>query len=96
MSDDKVMNRLDELIKNGEAVLATKRSSDMGSDSVSNDIFHQWRVESLSFLQAAFGDSGIFFTEFKEKCKDSYHHHAEEGLAILNGAKSELDSGDIF
>ncbi len=93
MLDEKIIKRIDELINMGNDVLMTKAYSEWDSDGVSSDIFEQWRIESLSFLKKVFKEDDLHFTEFKEKCNDSYHYKAVLGHSILKAAKTDIEGG---
>ena len=93
MLDEKIIERIDELINMGDDVLSTKAYAEYDHDGVSDDIFEQWRIESLSFLKRVFREDDLHFTEFNKQCKISYHSQAVLGQSILKAAKTDIEGG---
>ena len=97
MAVDKILERLDSLIKTGEKVLATRHPPPAGviaHDSVDDSLFQQWRTSSLAFMGSVLGSGSIHYREFEERCKyPSRYYEAESGLAILRAAKEDIEGG---
>ena len=88
MLDEKIIERMETLIAKGQKVLLTKDNS-----YVSNNIFQEWRVGSMSFLEQVFSKDGVIPEEFKSSCSHCSYYDAESGLSILKAAKEEIESG---
>lgn len=96
MSYEKLTDRLNHLIEVGENVLKTKHPPPRGvidREYVGKDAFYQWRAGALSFLKVVFGDNGIHFQEFQQRCRDSYYGDALQGQSILKAAKEDIEGG---
>lgn len=85
-----IVDRLDTLISMGEKVLATpvldRRWVDTG-------LAQQWRTSSLTFLSATLSSENAHYREFEERCKWSWRHEAERGLAILRAIREDIAGG---
>lgn len=88
MSFEELKNRLNQLIEKGERVLVTK-----SGNRVDDSLFHQWRVNSLSFLSNVFGNDSIHFQEFHKYCRSALHIFAVQSQSILKAAKEDLEGG---
>jgi len=88
MLEEKLIERMEALIVKGQNVLSTKDES-----YVSNNIFQEWRVGSLSFLEQVFDKDGVMPHEYKKNCEFNNYYDAESGLSILKAAKEEIESG---
>ncbi len=90
------MGRLSSLINMGERVLSTRHrpaGNVYSGDAVGTALFQQWRTSSLALLESVFGDNGVHYQEYKEKCKGSWYFDSERGLAILKAAKEDIEGG---
>ena len=93
MTQSNALERLDELIGRGEAVIRAKVASRSVIALVEPEKFGKWRINSLTYLQSEFGDSSIHFKEFEAKCNAAIRSEAVDGLAVLRAAKFENLSG---
>lgn len=93
-----LIRRIDELIKTGTDVQATKYSS-QGSLS---DIYVQdgamagFRTACLSFIARVYGTDHVHFSEFSQRANSHYFRDTERAIAILQAIRSELDGGWLF
>lgn len=90
--DDRIKNRIAELVKFGEKVVATKHG-DGYPTFVNGELFHEFKASSLSFLKLVFKESHPIYAGFLRDCVNSRSSDADKGLAILKAAKSEIDGG---
>ena len=90
MEVNRIFERLDSLISMGEKVLSTRVSEE---NLVDTSLAQQWRTSSLAFLNVLLGSDSIHYREFEERCKSSWRHEAERGLAILKAAKEDIEGG---
>ena len=94
MEIEKIKIRVNELIQLAEQVLATKKTSGIGS-FVSPELFHEFRSSTLSFFKNVFGEDHPFYKEFNENVNNG-PYQTEEGRGILKAAKREIDGGWLF
>ena len=90
MEVNRIFERLDSLIYMGEKVLSAPVSEE---NLVDTSLAQQWRTSSLAFLNVMLGSDSIHYREFEERCKSSWRHEAERGLAILKSAKEDIKGG---
>lgn len=101
--DQKILDRLDELIQMGERVTKTRynRSSPgfiyVGDDGVDDELAHQWGVSCLSILGRVLGHQADHYTKFDLLFKsfDDYGP-TTKALGILKSAKEEYAHGFLF
>jgi len=93
---EKLLKRVDELINQGNAVLATKHSYDLMGDFVNEGLFAGFRTASLSFLHKLFTPNHIYCSDFNEGVIGSFPNRVETGINILNSVKKELEDGWVF
>jgi hypothetical protein len=93
MSNKKIIDRLDNLIKLGEKVLETK-SYDYSESCyiVASGLFQQWYTSSVALLYT-FPEKYIYASEFGENCQKGNYGDVELGVAILRAAKEDIESG---
>lgn len=84
--------RLDELIRAGEIVVGTRHLTSGGQSRVGNELFEQWRMSSLSFLDATYSPNNIYYLRFGQVCNIARPTHAEAGLAILRAVKEDIEA----
>lgn len=90
MTQGNTLERLDELIGRGEAVVASKVASRSVNALVEPTKFGKWRINCLTYLKSEFGHSSIYFKEFEAKCKAARRSEAVDGLAILRAVKADI------
>ena len=94
---EKLLNRVGELINQGYKVLATKRPvGQSGYDDVAVGLFAGFRTASLSFLHKLFTPNHIYCSDFDNGIQSPFPDHVERGINILNSVKKELEDGWIF
>jgi len=91
-TDDKIKDRVRELVKFGEVVLSTKHGRDY-PEFVNVDVFYEFKVSGLSFLKTVFKESHPIFIEFLTRCKSPKVSDAGIGLATLKAARKEIENG---
>ena len=96
LRDERTVGRCDELIRQGEEVLRTKRSHRPGviaPDFVDEAAFFQWQVSSLSFLEATVGEASIHFSRFRDVTAEPRYSEASRGVAVLRATSEDLRGG---
>ena len=96
---EKLLKRVDELIKQGEMVLGTRsRSSNIHikGEYVDNGLFAGFRTACLSFLQKLFSSNHIYYSEFNKKVGHPDPNCVENGINTLKSVRKEIEDGWIF
>lgn len=96
MKIEQIRDRIEEIIKLADKVIATNKHSEFGDNYVNTELFQEFRVTGLSFFRNTFGEKHPFYKEFDKKVSDTYTYHSEEGRGILKAARQEIEGGWIF
>jgi hypothetical protein len=96
MKIEQIRDRLEEIIKLSERVLATEEYNDMGSNYVKTELYQEFRATGLSFFRNSFGEKHPFYLEFKKGVNNSYIENIQQGRGVLKAAKQEIVGGWIF
>jgi len=95
-----LVNRVDQLLKQGSSVLSTRHyTQTYGSIPVVNgDAFRGFRTAGLSFIQRLYGADHPHYKEFDKAVHDTYLYASriEAGIAVLKVIKDELEGGWLF
>jgi len=98
--DAQIIKRFGELIKQGEGVLATKRSPPNGviaSSSVDSQMSEEWGVSALSFVGRVLGKESEHYQKLsKHSDIISKHSNANKALAVLKAAEADYKGGYLF
>lgn len=99
--DEKIQNRLAELIKVGEAVLATKRSPGpnvIGDFQVDSQQAYQWATSVQNLLARVFGPTSEHYKNFTAQVGSRLMTFSRTYRAqgILKAAKDDYDNGHLF
>ncbi len=91
---DRIIQRLDYLISEGEAVKESKHfKEDYDAYFLKDDIYYKWKTSVLSFLKSVFGEASPHFQEFTENCQQQLLEDAIRGQAVLLAAKEDIEGG---
>lgn len=93
---EKLLKRVDELINQGNAVLATKQVYSSSVGFVNRALFAGFRTASISFLHKLFTPNHIYCSDFNNGVKSPYPNHVAGGISILNNVRKELEDGWVF
>jgi predicted nucleotide-binding protein len=98
--DQRVVERFQQLIADGENVLRTKSktteegTSYLGEYAVNRRMAYQWGTSCLNLLKYAFGEETDSYSRFRELVSDfEVYSVVDNALGILKGAKSDYESG---
>jgi hypothetical protein len=101
--DQKVIDRLQELIEQASKVQATRTSRSgggityLGDDAVNYEMSHQWGVSALNILSRVFGKDSDHYKRFNELFPKLHDYHPIlKGLGILKAAKDDYEKGYLF
>lgn len=100
-SDERILERLDQLIDLGNQTLATKRCSGGTWYIRDHRLLGQWLTSSLNFLSRVIGSDSNHYREFEEQArlaKDfrTVHPGTERCQGILLAAKEDILSGFLL
>jgi hypothetical protein len=90
---DRLIQRIEQLITQGQQVLETKRSNPSFGDFVDTGKMKGFRSALLSFIERLYGKSHTFYTEAAVALKDTHPSNADAGISILLAIKDEI-AGD--
>ena len=98
--NDRVTQRLEQLISQGEDVLATQRSPGrnvIGDNRVDQQLGHQWATSVQSLLCRVFGSESEHYRNFtKQVQKFLTYSPARRALGVLLAAKDDYENGYLF
>lgn len=98
MVKERLLQRVDELIEMGNAVLHTRHHSaaEARYDLVDEGLLKGFRAASLSFIASVYGKTHSHFTEFAGIEETNYAFHVQEGLGIMKAVKGEIAGDWLF
>lgn len=92
MNKTELLKRVDQLLVQGKAVLATKTYSQYSGNYVDMGLQMGFRTASLSFIKNLYGEAHPYFTNFNERVKGQGYYEAESGINILSSIRNEIDN----
>ena len=97
MTRDRLLSRVDELLQQGKAVLATHQTSSDGyGEWVDAGKIKGFRAAALSFIERIYGTKHSHYREF-DKVVDGYSpSDAKQGISILESIRDELAGDWLF
>lgn len=95
MDRQMVLEEIDELNKEGQKVLSTKWTEEMGVYTyVEEEIYYSWRTKALTFLKMFLPEEHEYVKTFSE-LRDSDFTNAQICIQTLENVKSYLEKGYI-
>lgn len=94
--EDRIVQRLDQLIEKGDAVVAThkpNRPNMFGFTTLASGIFAEWRTQVQSFLTNLLGSDHVYVRNFQEEVQDGYRSHVHSGQGILRAVREDVLGG---
>ena len=95
-SRERLLARVDELIKMGDAALATQHSLSDGSQWVETGAIKGFRSAALSFIERVFGASHSHYKEFDKGTSSFSPSSAKIGIAITKAIREEIAGDWLF
>ena len=99
-ADDLIKNRLDELIRMGESVLATRRSSPpgvMSGDMVDSQLAYQWATSVQNLLVRVFDQDSEHYRNFTDQVSERLvFSNANKAQGVLKAAQDDFENGQLF
>lgn len=98
MGSERTIERLDQLIAKGEAVLQTHRPNPpnvFGFPTLDSGAFTEWRTQALACLVSTLGDGHVYVENFREQVKKGFQATVRAGIGILKATKEDIAGGDL-
>jgi uncharacterized protein YoaH (UPF0181 family) len=98
MGTQKAVERLDQLIAKGEAVLRTHRPNPagvIGFPTLDSEAFTEWKSQALACLVSFLGEGHVYSADFKERVKQGYQGTVGSGVGILKAAREDMAAGHL-
>ena len=95
-SKDKVIKRIDDLVRKGHFVSVTRIQEPpnvVGSLLVDFEVFHEWQTQSIAYLSKILGPDHTYVQRFKDKVEKPYWWHVKTGIGILEAIKDDIREG---
>lgn len=104
--DEKVVERLDQLIKTGNDLLRTRQQGvskvvmfNSAYDFIDKELANQWGVSCLNILSKTFGENSDYYKRFDNLFNDlskGTSNTAPKCLGIIKAAKDDYENGYLF
>lgn len=94
--EDRIVQRIDQLIEKADAVLATHKPNPpnvIGFTTLASGIFAEWRTQVENFLTNLLGSDHVYVRNFQEKVQDGYPGHVQIGQGILRAVREDVLGG---
>lgn len=97
MTRDRLLKRVDELLQQGKAVLASRHhSSDGYVEYVDSGKIKGFRSAALSFIERVYGTPHSHYREFDKTVDGYYPSDVEIGISILQSVRDEIAGDWLF
>ena len=96
VAEAKVIERLDRLIKKGNAALATHKPNPpnvIGFPTLDAGAFSEWRAQCLTALRDVAGTNHTYAIEFDKAVEKGFQNSAKSGIGILQSLKEDIENG---
>ncbi len=92
MKNEKLLNRVDELILLGKAIHSASKPDETTSKSADLSKLIGFRAICLSFIRQYYGEKHPYFTEFNLRIVGHSAIESEHGISILNSIRKEIEN----
>jgi hypothetical protein len=96
MTRDRLLKRVDELLQQGKAVLASRQRSAHSGEYVDSGKIKGFRSAAMSFIERLYGSAHSHYREFDKEVCGYRPSDAEIGMAILESAHAEIAGDWLF
>jgi hypothetical protein len=93
---DRLLNRINDLISQGETVIRTAHRTQYSSDEVDSALFTGFRSAGLSYISNVYGTNHSYYSLFNSETTDYYTSSAKASIEILRQIKIEIDGDWII
>lgn len=99
--DKKIVDRLTELIQQGEKIAKATKHYPNGSFSYQSEASIQWKVSCLSFFKVVFGNENIYYDQFEITFNRNMQRQNSgpffgECVSVVRAAKDDYENGYLF
>jgi hypothetical protein len=94
----RTIERLDQLIAKGEAVLTTHHpnpSNFIGFPTLDSGAFAEWKTQALACLVSTLGTGHVYVENFDGQVKRGFQGAVKAGIGILRATKEDIAAGDL-
>ncbi len=92
MTKNKLVERVQHLINQGNAVVGTQKHEQFYGNYVDHGLQMGFRSASLSFIQNLYGEKHTYYKDFDERVKGDGLSETKSGLNILSSIKAEIEN----
>jgi len=96
MTTERLLQRVDELIEMGNAVLRTLHSTPRVGAHVDEGLMRGFRSASLSFIERVYGEQSPHYREFANGTKGTWSDNTKSGVEVLHAIRGEIAGGWLF
>lgn len=93
MKTDILLQRVEHLIQQGLATVATRHNTPSYTGIVNEELQTGFRAACLSFIKSLYGEDHPLYKEFKTALQHRYASHTAMGIQILYAIKTEISNG---
>lgn len=97
--EQKVTDRLEELVTRGDEIRKSFKTHAGGSYSFGSPAAIQWKVNCISFLKTVFGNESTYSKQFEEHFDISSDYSMlsfGEVVSVIKAAKEDYENGYLF
>lgn len=94
MNKEKALEGIENLIQEGNSVLATEYNNNMGGTYVNSAIYHSWLAKAMAFLKLFLEDDNEFIKSL-QKSHRSYYYEAATRVKIIENVKEYIEKDYI-
>ncbi len=97
--DDRILKRLDEMIKVGGKILETKQSSEMSAYTyVNSQMASQWITSVRNLLARVFDPNSEYYRNclVRTNEREDYFEFVDRIIGVLKSAKDDYENGHLF
>ena len=102
MKIEEILERLNKLFDDGNAVLATKYNDSSNAvfgskfeDEVDEEKFIKWKLKCISYFDQILKEDNHRLIEFQNKVQTNKYHDVKMGLAILESTMEDISDGNF-
>lgn len=94
MNKEAALQGIEDLIQEGNGVLATEYNSNMGGTYVDSAMYHSWLAKAMAFLKLFLEDDNEFIKGLQKSHRD-YYFEASTRVKIIENVKEYIDKDFI-
>jgi len=94
--EEKIISRIDDLIKKGQDVISTHKPNPpnvIGFPTLNSERFTEWKTQVLNFLINLLGNEHVYTKSFESEVQHSFRDDVGKGIGILKAIKEDVIGG---